>query len=101
MALHQSSGTSSYYTTHRYEREYGKGQRSVLKKILEQDERASRAMILCVAEVLRPEASAAQQGALSLTVCPFLMRAAASGEPCPQHNTAAQQGASAGAAGPL
>ena len=44
----------------RYEREYGKGQRSVLKKVLEQDERASRAMILCVAEVLRP--SSAQQG---------------------------------------
>lgn len=75
--------TSSCCTTHRYEREYGKGQRSVLKKILEQDERPSRAMILCVAEVLRPEASAAQQGALSLTVCPFLMRAAASGAPCP------------------
>ena len=44
----------------RYEREYGRGQRSVLKKVLEQDERASRAMILCVAEVLRP--SSAQQG---------------------------------------
>ena len=44
----------------RYEREYGRGQRSVLKKVLEQDERASRAMILCVAEVLRP--SSAQPG---------------------------------------
>ena len=44
----------------RYEREYGRGQRSVLKKVLEQDERASRAMVLCVAEVLRP--SSAQQG---------------------------------------
>ena len=44
----------------RYEREYGKGQRAVLKKVLEQDERASRAMILCIAEVLRP--SSTQQG---------------------------------------
>ena len=49
---------------HRFEREYGKGHRSVLKKVLEQDERASRAIILCVAEVLRPEPGAAQQGEL-------------------------------------
>jgi len=46
----------------RYEREYGKGHRSVLKKVLEQDERPSRAMILCVAEILQPEAGVPQQG---------------------------------------
>ncbi len=75
LALNQSSGTSWYSSSHRYEREYGKGQRSVLKKVLEQDERASRAMVLCIAEVLCLEASAAQQGALSLTLCPIVMRA--------------------------
>ena len=46
----------------RYEREHGKGHRSVLQKVLEQDERPSRAMILCIAEILWPEAGAAQPG---------------------------------------
>ncbi len=38
----------------RYEREFGRGHRSVLKKVLEQDEPPQRPMVLCLAEILQP-----------------------------------------------
>lgn len=40
---------------HRYDREIDQSQRSVLKKILERDEAASRRMVLCVAGILEPQ----------------------------------------------
>ena len=40
----------------------------MLQKVLEQDERPSRAMILCISQILRPDASAAPQGS-TRSVC--------------------------------
>ncbi|EIE22396.1 hypothetical protein COCSUDRAFT_56086 [Coccomyxa subellipsoidea C-169] len=38
---------------YRYEREFGQGHRSVLKKVLEQDEAPQRPMVLCMAAILQ------------------------------------------------
>ncbi|KAK9915248.1 hypothetical protein WJX75_006713 [Coccomyxa subellipsoidea] len=38
---------------YRYEREFGQGHRSVLKKVLEQDEAPQRPMVLCLAAILQ------------------------------------------------
>ena len=38
----------------RYEREFGRGHRAVLRKVLEQDEGAGLPMVLCIAAILQP-----------------------------------------------
>ncbi|BDA43385.1 probable breast cancer type 2 susceptibility protein homolog at C-terminar half [Coccomyxa sp. Obi] len=47
---------------YRYEREFGRGHRSVLKKVLEQDEPPQRPMVLCLAAILQPRPPAGEEG---------------------------------------